>query len=380
MPYDLVVKNGRVLDPASGVDDVLDVAVKGNRIEEVAPDINASEASQVIDAEGLLVAPGFIDMHAHAFYLGDLGLGKDLEAACYPSGVTSLVDGGSAGAATFPGFREYIIEPSEIRIFSFLHISSIGLADIDVGESTYLTLHDPQRAADMANANRDVIFGIKVRQQAEVVGENGIEPLRLAKQAAALAGGLPVMVHVTHPPVPLVQILELLEPGDIVSHFLHGKANGILNEEGKIFSSVLRARENGIIFDVGHGRFHVSFEVARAAFKQGFLPDTISTDLTRGGRDGIVKDLAHTLSKFLNLGLDINTVIACATSNPARLLGKTDEIGTLKKGAFADIAIFELASGAFEFQDSEEEVLKGTVHITSKQTIQNGRIVWQKEG
>jgi dihydroorotase len=380
MPYDLVVKNGRVLDPASGVDDVLDVAVKGNRIEEVAPDIDASEASQVIDADGLLVAPGFIDMHAHAFYLGDLGLGKDLEAACYPSGVTSLVDGGSAGAATFPGFREYIIEPSEIRIFSFLHISSIGLADIDVGESTYLTLHDPQRAADMAIANRDVIFGIKVRQQAEVVGENGLEPLRLAKQAAALAGGLPVMVHVTNPPVPLTQILELLEPGDIVSHFLHGKANGVLNEDGDIFPAVINARENGIIFDVGHGRFHVSFEVARAVFAQNFLPDTISTDLTRGGRDGTVKDLAHTLSKLMNLGLDIETVIACATSNPARILGKTEEIGTLKKGAFADIAVFELESGEFSFQDSEEEVLKGSVHIVPKQTVQNGRVVWQKEG
>jgi len=176
------------------------------------------------------------------------------------------------------------------------------------------------------------------------------------------------------------QILALLEPGDIVSHFLHGKANGILNAAGEIFPEVIRARENGVVFDVGHGRFHVSFDVARAAFAQGFLPDTISTDLTRGGRDGIVKDLAHTLSKFLNLGLDINTVVACATSNPARLLNKTEAIGTLRKGAFADIAVFELESGEFNFQDSEEEVLKGSVRIAPKQTIQNGRVMWRKEG
>ena len=283
MTYDLLIKNGRVIDPASGLDDQMDVAVKGNRIEAVASGIDASEATQVIDAKGLLVTPGFIDMHAHAFYLGDLGLGKDLETVCYSSGVTSLVDGGSAGAATFPGFKEYLIEPSDIRIFTFLHISSIGLADIDVGESTYLTLHDPQRAAETAMANRDLIYGIKVRQQAEVVGDNGLEPLRLAKQAAALAGGLPVMVHVTHPPVPLVQILEMLDPGDIVSHFLHGKANGVLNESSDIFPEVINARKNGIIFDVGHGRFHVSFDVSRTVFDQGFLPDTISTDLTRGG-------------------------------------------------------------------------------------------------
>lgn len=380
MTYDLLIKNGRVLDPASGLDDLMDVAVKGNRIEDVAHKIETNNAAQVIDAEGLLVTPEFIDMHAHAFYLGNLGLGKDLEAACYPSCVTSLVDGGSAGAATFPGFREYIIEPSRIRIFSFLHISSIGLADIDVGESSYLTLHDPKRAANMANANRDVILGIKVRQQAEAVGENGIEPLRLAKQAASLAGGLPVMVHVTHPPVPLSEILALLEPGDIVSHFLHGRGDGILDAKGRIFPEVIRAREEGVLFDVAHGRFHVSFAVARAAFAQRFLPDTISTDLTRGGRDSVVKDLSHTLSKFLNLGLDIKTVVACATSNPARILKKTEAIGTLKKGAFADIAVFGLESGDFTFQDTEAQVLKGSVHIAPKHTIQNGRVVWQKKG
>ena len=313
-----------------------------------------------------------------AFYLGDLGLGKDLETVCYPSCVTTLVDGGSAGAATFPGFRECIIQPSEMRIFSFLHISSIGLADIDVGESTYLTLHDPQRAADMAKANPNIILGIKVRQQAEAVGENGLAPLRLAKKAAALAGGLPVMVHVTHPPVPLSEILEILEPGDIVSHFLHGKGDGILKADGVIFPEVIQAREKGIFFDVGHGRFHVSFEVARAAFAQGFLPDTISTDMTRSGRDGFVKNLAHTMSKFLNLGMDIKTVVACVTSKPAQVMNKQQMIGALKKGAFADIAVFALQSGEFTFEDTEAQILKGSVHIAPKYTVLNGRIVWQE--
>ena len=271
-----------------------------------------------------------------------------------------------------------VIEPSEVRIFSFLHISSVGLADIDVGESTFLNLHDPHRAATVAKANRDLILGIKVRQQAETVGDNGVEPLRLAKQAAALAGGLPVMVHVTNPPVPLSKILELLDPGDIVSHFLHGKANGILDKNGKLYPAVSQSRSDGVFFDVGHGRYHVSFEVARAAFDQGFLPDTISSDLTRAGRDGIVKNLAHTLSKFLNLGLDLNTVIACATSNPARLINRPETLGTLRNGACADIAILELESGEFDFTDSEGEVLKGKVRIAPKLTIQNGRLVWQE--
>lgn len=375
MKYDLLIKDGRVIDKSLGIDKQMDVAVKGDKIAEVGEDLDPREAQQVLEAKGLVVAPGLIDFHAHAFIEArELGLETDL--TCLSSGVTTMVDAGSVGAANFEGFKEFLLERSRVRLLTFLHISSIGIADRCVGEGTYLPYLNPERAAEMAQKYPNLIFGIKVRQQKEVVGANGLEPLKLAKKAARLAGGLPVMVHVTNPPVPLNEILELLDPGDIVSHFLHGRGMGILNEEGKLFPWVHEAREKGIIFDVAHGRNHLNFSVARAALKEGFFPDTISSDLTRLGKVGVVKDLLHCLSKFLNLGMDLPSVLACATSNPARLLRLNGLIGSLKKGAYADIAILELKTGDFSYEDSDGHKISGPFSLTPKYTIAQGQIVW----
>ena len=379
MRYDLLIKGGRAIDLAGGFDGRTDIGIAAGKISDISPDLDAAEAKEIIDAAGLIVTPGLIDFHAHALFLSGLGMGSDLDPICRSTGVTTVVDGGSSGAATFPVFRDQFIDTAQTRIRVFLHISSIGLADLEVGESTYLNLHDPERAADTANTNPDLIVGIKVRQQAEAVGHNGLEPLRLAKRAASLAGGLPVMVHVTNPPCPLSRILELLEPGDIVSHFLHGKGHGMLDENGKIYGAVSEARQRGVLFDVGGGPPHVDFDVARIAVKEGFLPDTISTDLTRGGMAGIVKNFPHTLSKFLNLGLDIGAVMTCATTNPARLLGMEGEIGTLQKGAVADIAVFDLESGDFKFEDAEGRVLSGDTRLDPRYTVREGKIVWRRE-
>ena len=378
MRFDVLIKDARAIDKAAGLKDAMDIGISEGKISEVSPDLDIAEAKEVIPAAGLIVTPGLIDFHGHALFLSGIGMGSDLDTVCRSTGVTTFVDGGSAGAATFPVFKELLMDKTETRLRVFLHISSIGIADIDVGESTYLDLHDPQRAAEAAKAHPECIIGIKVREQIEVVGNNNIEPLRLAKRAASLAGGLPIMVHVTHPPVPLAQMLEILEPGDIVSHFLHGKAQGILDDNGKIHTSVIEARQRGLLFDVGHGRNHVDFNVARIAINEGFLPDTISTDITRPGMTGVVKNLPHTLSKFLNLGMDLESVMACATTTPARLLGLEGVIGTLKKGATADIALFELETGDFEFVDAEGNVLPGKTRLDPRYTIRSGKITWRK--
>jgi dihydroorotase len=373
--YYLLLKGGRVVDAAAGLNDLMDVGTWGDRISEVGPDLDPSEAKQVIDVSGLIVAPGLIDLHSHAF-IGE-GLGIETDETCRSTGITTLVDGGSSGAATFRGFRELLIDQAETRILAFLHISSIGLADHNVGESTYLDLHDPERAAETATEYSRLIVGIKVRQQTEAVGDNGLEPLRLAKRAASLAGGLPTMVHVTHPPVPLSQILDLLEPGDIVTHFLHGRGMGILDDQRKISEPAKESRRKGIIFDVGHGRNHLNFAVARIALGEGFLPDTISCDLTRPGRTGVAQDLPSCLSKFLNLGMDLTSVVACATTNPARVLNMEGTIGTLRKGTVADIAIFAMESGDFTFEDCDGNTLQGQARLSPRYTIRKGNLTWK---
>ncbi|MFH1757401.1 MAG: amidohydrolase/deacetylase family metallohydrolase [Pseudomonadota bacterium] len=376
MKYDLLLKGGKIVEKAFIIDRGMDIGVTGGIIAEVRPDLNPLEARQVVDVSGFIVAPGLIDFHAHAF-LEARELGLETDPTCLSTGVTTLVDGGSSGAATFEGFKEFLIDRAETRIMAFLHISSIGLADLLTGESTYLPLLNPQRTAEMAGKYPGLILGIKVRQQKETVGNNGIEPLRLAKQAASLAGGLPTMVHVTNPPVPLSQILDLLEPGDIVTHFLHGRGMGILNRDKRISASAREARQKGIIFDVGHGRNHLNFPVARRVLDEGFLPDTISTDLTRGGKAGVARNLLHCLSKFLSLGMDLPSVLACATTNPARIMKMEGVIGTLKEGACADISVLSLESGEFVFEDCDGNTIRGQSRLMPQYTIRRGRLVWQ---
>ncbi|MBN1816764.1 MAG: amidohydrolase/deacetylase family metallohydrolase [Sedimentisphaerales bacterium] len=378
MYYDLLIKAGRVIDPSAGLDGKMDIGIAEGKISDVSPDLDADSAREVIDAGRWIVTPGLIDLHAHALFLNGYGLGADLDQVCRSSGVTTLVDGGSSGAATFPVLKEQLIDSCETRIRSFLHISTIGLADLTVGESTYLDLHKPEQAAETARAFPETIVGIKVRQQAEAVGGNGLEPLKLAKQAALQAGGIRTMVHVTHPPLPLKHMLELMDPGDVVTHFLHGRGMGILDEDGGLSGCVFEARKRGILFDVGHGTNHLDFNIARLAIERGFFPDTISTDLTRKNMAGAVKNLPHTLSKFLNLGMALGSVIACATHNPARILGMEGSIGTIKKGAIADIAMFQLESGNFMFKDSQGNDLAGEIRLAPVCTICKGAVTWQK--
>ncbi len=375
MKYDLLIKGGRVIDKSLGMDKQMDVGIQKGKIFEVEENLNPQEARQVLEAKGFIVTPGLIDFHAHAFIEAkELGLETDL--TCLSTGVTTMVDAGSTGAANFEGFKEMLIEKSQVRILTFLNISTIGIADRAVGECRFLPYLDVERTAQIAQKYPDLILGIKVRQQKEVVGANDLEPLKLAKKAACLAGGLPVMVHVTNPPGSLIDILQLLNPGDIVSHFLHGRGMGILSAEKSLYPWVREARERGIIFDVAHGRNHLNFPVAQVALQEGFAPDTISSDLTGVGKRGVVKDLLHCLSKFLNLGMDLPSVLACATNNPARLLKREGIIGSLRKGSLADVAILELETGDFLFEDCDGHELKGQYSLSPRYTILSGQVVW----
>ena len=375
-PAGLLLVGGEVLDPSQGLRGRLDVALRDGRVAAIGSNL-PRDGYEVIDVRGKLVVPGLIDQHAHCF-IGAFDLGGRTDEVCARTGVTTFIDGGSAGAGTFEGMREFVLSRSRVRILAFLNISAIGLSYLEVGELTHLAYADADAAARVAREHKDLILGIKVRQQKEIVGDAGLEPLKRAIRAAESANGIRVMVHVTNPAAPLEELLALLRPGDIVSHFLHGRGDGVLDGRGKVKARVREARKRGVLFDVAHGRNHVNFPVARAAIEQGFLPDTISSDLTTGGAAGVVKDLPTTLSKFLNLGMPLEGVVRAATAMPALIIGKQGELGTLKPGAVADVAVFELEEGDFEFQDADGNALRGHVRLTPHLTIKDGRVWWRR--
>jgi dihydroorotase len=371
--YDLLISDGTVVDPATGLHERRDVAVRDGLIAAVAPSIERDEAREFIDAHGLIVTPGLVDLHTHLFW-GVSHYGVDPDTSCLAKGVTTAIDAGSAGAQTFPGFRRYVIDVVSTRILAFENISVLGMITARVGELEDLRYAAPDEAVAMAEEHRDVIVGIKVRLGYQMVGERAQPALQLAREAADRLD-LPVMVHITDLPEPLPEILPLLHGGDIITHCFHGTRHGILDEAGRVLPAVREAAARGVMFDVGHGVGSFSFAVARRALADGLLPDTISSDLHAHNIAGPVFDLATTLSKFLYLGLSLDEVIARATVAPARAAGWEGRIGTLAPGAVADIAVFELAEGRFTLADAAGESVEARHKLIPRRVVRAGRPV-----
>jgi dihydroorotase len=370
--YDVVIRNGTLIDPAQGLSEKRDLAIEHGRIVSVAKGIPPDSAWEVLDASDHLVTPGLIDIHVHV-YPGVSHYGINPDATCLARAVTTACDAGSAGADTFDGLRRYVIDVSETRLFAFLNISAIGMIDPLDNELEDLRYANTERAIAVCERNRDLIQGIKVRLSRAHVGKNGLEPLRLAKRAAE-AVGMPIMVHVGDTPSPLGEILGELRPRDIVTHCFHGRAHGVLDEGGGVLPEVAAAVRKGIVFDVGHGVGSFSFEVARKALAQGLVPATISSDLHFYNVNGPVFDLATTMSKFLLLGLPMEDVLAKTTSVPAGLLGLQDRLGSLREGFLADVAVFKLAEGNFEFEDSMKQKVAGRIKLEPVAVIRRGRV------
>ena len=348
--FDTVVKNGILVDPGTGSQSRADVGVKNGVIEEVTKEISEREASMTIDAKGKMVLPGLVDLHVHVFE-GVSHYGINADQYCLKSGATTVLDAGSAGADTFHGFRKYVIDVSETRIFAMLNISSMGMISPVVGELEEIRFADVQKAVRVCEKNRDVIMGIKVRLSKHLVGNNGLLPLTKAKEASE-ATGRPIMVHVGDTPGPLGEILNEMRKGDVLTHCFTGLAHGILDSRGEVITEARSAVERGVILDVGHGQGSFSFEIARKALEQGVEPKTISSDLHTYNINGPVFDLLTTASKFIHLGLPMNHVLEKVTSIPAAFLGLQDKVGTVRAGAFADLVLVGLERGEFLFEDS----------------------------
>lgn len=402
MRFDLLVKGGKVIDPGAGYDGPLDVAVRRNRIAAVEPDIPASSAFRVIDATGFYVTPGLVDMHAHVYENGTYW-GISADAMGSQTGVTTWADAGSAGAVTLPGFREHVITRSEATIYAFINIAYIGLVgqDYELAVPDYCSVELLER---VVNLHRDVVVGIKVRA-GRSGGAKDLEHLRRARRAAH-ALELPIMVHLSTSPPDLGTVLGFLKPGDIVTHCYTGQSMRMVDEKGRILDVAKKAWEGGLIMDLGHGAGSFSFDTAEALAGQGYWPHVISTDLhwlsivgpnlldpfkgnafgdlskSSDARSVIVQvkgdgqpmfNLLTCIDKMLYLGMPLAEIIRATTSRPADVLGVRGELGTLRPGARADIAILAVDRGDFELRDNYGNVRHGKERVRHVTTILNGR-------
>ena len=370
---DLIIKGGEVLDPSQNLRARRDIGIQNAVIAELASDIPPDRGARMIDAKGKLVTPGLVDLHAHVYPQGSaIGLPVDEIAPTMAS--TTYVSAGDAGANNFSAFKHYILEQVRSRIFAFVHISSIGLAGFPAGECLNLDYCNIALAAKTLAENQDVLLGVKVRQSANIVGANGIEPLKRAIAAAERSGTKGrVMVHIGDVPGKLGDLLDLLRPGDIVAHIFSGQGNNVV-QKGMVLPEAFEAKKRGVIMEIAHGMASFDYTVAETAIQQGFLPDCISTDIHAYSINSPGKPfLPWVMSKFWNMGFSLEQVVALATVNPAKVIGKVDKLGTLQIGAPADISLLEIVEGPVSFVDTRNNWREGNKYLKPFQTIRAGR-------
>ena len=375
MKCDILIKGGEVIDPSQNLGGVRDVAVSGGKIIAVEESLADHEAPDVIDARGLLVTPGLIDLHVHVYTHAPLGLNAD--SLCAAGGVTTMLDAGTAGSYNFDAFRRDNIDRYATQIFSLVNLSCIGLIAANHGELMDRRYADPEGVKETIARHPDVAVGVKIRAGAHIIGsgEQGWDNFRDAVRAARESGTW-LMVHIGECPMPIPQMLDHMQGGDCITHCFKGGSTRILDDSSKLFDEVrVAADERGVNFDVGHGFGSMQWETVEAAIEQGFEPTTISTDLHIKNIDGPVYDMPTTMSKFLMLGVPLDRVIDMSTTRPAKILKQEGELGTLRVGSVADIAVLEKREGEFVFTDSYRNTRIGRELLISAATVRRGRIV-----
>ena len=349
--YSLVLKGGRLIDERNKRDGKFDVAIANGKIAAVAPSIDP-EGSRVRDVTGSIVSPGLIDIHTHVYHKAT-SLSVDPGLVARRSAMTTLIDAGSAGAGNYDGFRDYVMAHSPYRILAFLNISFPGIfgfdKDVQVGEATARSMLPVHHCVAKIEANRDRIIGVKVRIGGIVTGDLGLGALELALEAAE-AVGLPLMTHIGHPPPSYSAVVDMLRPGDILTHCYRPDPNSAIGEDGKVLDAVKEARKRGVLFDIAHGMGAFGYDTAEAALKDGFKPDLISSDVHVIAIEGPGFDLLHTISKLLNCGLSLAEVIGMSTSRPALAI-RHPELGHLGVGATADISVLREVQSDYVFAD-----------------------------
>jgi len=363
--YDLVVKGGRVIDPARKLDAVRDVAIANGRIAAIEANLTG-EGIETIDARGKLVVPGLIDIHTHA------ARAKEGAELCLADGVTGWIDAGSQGADRI-GETIAVAKAAPQQARVLINIGRAGI--LPEGDTMDLKRADVEAAREAIGRNREMIAGVKARLSRDVAGANDYEVLRRA-QAVASSYRLPVMIHMGQTVSPIAKLFPLLKKGDIVTHMFAPPPNSIIDDNGHILPEVLAARRRGVRFDLGNGRTgHLRWDIADQVIKAGFLPDTLSTDWTPEGRTAQVINFPNVMSKFLMLGVPLDRVIAYATINASGAFPVFHNRGTLKPGAPADIAVLELKEGDFEFEDNFGNKRAGRQRLFPSATVLGGKRV-----
>ena len=382
--FDLLVKGGHVIDPRNEIDAVMDLAIADGKIARVAAEIPAAQARQVVDATELYVTPGLVDLHAHVFF------GTEPNAAysngynalppdgfTFRAGVTTVVDVGGAGWKNFLQLKQQVIDRFQTRVLAFLNIVGSGMKGGPVEQN--LADMDPMLTAMRAKEFPELIVGIKT---AHYQGGDW-EPVDRAVEAGRLAE-IPVMVDFGNhdPPLSLQDLLmSHLRPGDILTH-TYAQSRGripVVDEQGNVRPFVFKARERGLVFDVGHGGGSFAFRQAVPAMRQGFVPDTVSTDLHWGSMNAGMKDMLNVMSKFLNMGMTLSEVVERSTQSPAHVIKRTD-VGHLSVGAVADVAVLRLRRGQFGFVDVRNGKLPGDQKLECELTLRAGEVVWDLNG
>ncbi len=367
--------NARIFDPSSNDEMTSDVGIENNTIRKIG-NVPDSMVDKIVQLDKRILCPGLIDIHTHVYHLGT-SLGVNADDLATRSGVETFVDAGSAGAGSFAGFREFVIKHSKARIYSFLNIGFGGIPFFGIsngeqsGEIPDLRVADEKKCVECVKSSRDLIVGIKVRLSEKANGSLGVAPLVAAKKCAKELR-IPVMLHFGRPPPKLSEVLPYLEKGDILTHSFRGSPNTILQEDGaQVLEIVREAKKRGVVIDVGHGSGSFSFNVAKAAIQDGFIPDTISTDVHQLCIQSPVYDLPTTMSKMLNLGMPLHEVLKAVAFNPARVIRKLSEHGMIEEGRVADLLVLEVAKSETIVYDSFgdkitlKEIIRPTIRVSS---------------
>jgi dihydroorotase len=383
--YDIVIKGGHVIDPKNGVDGVMDIAVSNGKIVLLSKDIDPKQGIQVVDAKGMYVTPGLIDIHTHDFYGtqpdhqyedGNLGIAPD--GYTFRNGVTTVVDAGSSGWRTFPAFKAQTIDNSKTRVLAFLNIVGEGMRG---GYEQNVNDMDPKMTALIAQKYKGIIVGIKL---AHYSGHDWT-PADRAVEAGTLAGGIPAMIDFggSNPPLSIEELfMKHLRPGDIFTHCFGqlGTREYIVDlQTNKVKPFVYEARKRGIFFDVGYGGISFAYSQALPAAKEGFFPNSISTDLHVGSMNDAMKDMLTCMTKFLAMGMSLHDVIQASTSNPAKEI-KHEELGNLSVGADADLAVLNIREGKFGLYDYTGYKVETDKKLECALTIRAGKIVYDLNG
>jgi dihydroorotase len=371
-PFDILIRNGEIRDPGRGFKARADVGIRDGKIAAIAPSLPAENARDVVDARGLYVVPGLVDLHTHVYFGGGSVPGIEADPVAARSGVTTWVDAGSFAYDNVAGFQRYIVDRSQVRVYGFVYLYP---ANRDPQADAVKYVRSAMRpTAEAIAANSDVLLGVKVQIGANMNGRFSPEFLKIARELCD-THRLKLMVHVSDAPPEVPEIMAQMRPGDIITHSYTGHGTSLADAAGKLKAGVAEARARDVVFDLGHGLGSFSFAEARKCLDAGFPVDTISSDIYQRNIEGPVYDMPTTMSKLLYLGMSFDEVLARSTARPAKVIGRVEGMGTLQVGGPADVALLTVEEGQFRLVDSQRNAVMAKQKIACRLTICKGRRV-----